>query len=87
MGFSGTVNRNVVVIVKLFYFARGSGYSAEAVIFLLNPFLSDVDLVYSLGCRVDNVGAKGCLPDTQSELVNVLDELAALVNGDLGILF
>ena len=87
LSLSRTVHGNAVVIIRLFHFAGGSGYSAEAVIFLLNPFLSDVNLVYSLGRRVDNVGAKGCLPDTESVLVNVLYELAALVNGDFGIPF
>ena len=75
------------MFVRLFHFAGGSGYSAEAVIFFFNPFFSDVDLVYSFGRRVDNVGAKGCLPDAKSVLVNVLYELAALVNGDFGIPF
>ena len=74
-------------MVRLFDFAGGSGHSAEAVIFFVDSVLRDVDLVYGLGRRVDNVGPNGCLTYTEPILVDVLYELAALVNADFGVPF
>ena len=87
MGLSRAIHRHAVLNFGLFHFAGGSSYCAEAVVFFVNSFLSDVDLVYGLGRRVDNVGVKGCLPDTKSVVVNMLNEFTALVNGNFCIPF